>query len=57
LAEKDAFLKTINGSLLDHLYGLNSFGKKSHYFFCPKKKQFGALKRAGNDYISTSNNF
>jgi hypothetical protein len=42
--EKEAFLKTINGSLSDHLYRLHPFGKRNHCFFCPKKSNLGSLK-------------
>jgi hypothetical protein len=44
-AEKESFLKAINGSNSDHLYGLNPLGKKNHCFFCPKKSTLRAQKQ------------
>ena len=32
-----AFLEAIDGSISDHIYGLNPLGKKSWCYFCPKK--------------------
>jgi hypothetical protein len=46
-AEKQAFLKACNESISDHLYDLHLLRKKGYYFFCIKKKQFRAFKRAG----------
>ena len=40
---KEAFLEAINGSL-DHLYGLNPFGRKGYCCFCPKKSTLQASK-------------
>jgi hypothetical protein len=42
--EKSAFLKAINGSILDHLYDLHPLNKRSHCFFCLKKTNFEPLK-------------
>jgi hypothetical protein len=46
IAKKEAFLTTINRSILEHLYVLNPLGKRSNCFFV-QKKQFRAFKRAG----------
>jgi hypothetical protein len=43
-AEKEAFLKNINGSLSDHFYALNPFGKRNYCFFCSKKSSLGPIK-------------
>jgi hypothetical protein len=49
IREKGAFLKAINRSNLDHLYGLNPLEKRSNYFFCPKKVILGAQKKQNSE--------
>ena len=34
---KEAFLKAINGSNIDHIFGLNLLKKKGYCYFCLKK--------------------
>jgi hypothetical protein len=42
--EKDAFLKAINRSLTNYLYGLNPLNKRGYYFFYLKKTISESLK-------------
>jgi hypothetical protein len=42
--EKEAFLKSINRSLSEHLYTLYPLKKRNYYFFCSKKSNIRPLK-------------
>jgi hypothetical protein len=54
---KKDFLKAINRSPLNHLYGLNPLGKRNYYYFLFQKKQFKTSKRAGSTSSSISKHF
>jgi hypothetical protein len=56
-AEKEAFLKTINGSHLNHLYGINPLKTTGHCFFYPKKSTLRPLKEQDSANIQFQRTF
>jgi hypothetical protein len=54
--EKEAFLKSLNGSLLEHFYALHPLGKRNYCFFYQKKsnnKPLKELEKANSQFEMT----
>ena len=56
-AEKETFLRSINGGNSDHLYDQNPLINKDWCFFCPKKASKAPLKEQETSILSNRKKF